>query len=298
MSDLERLRDTGSDVERELVDAWRTGRAPATLRARALALAGAGGATVLAAASASATSAVGSTSASVTSTSVAATSIPVASAGAATAPVGTTLAGAAAAGTPKVVTAAGIVAMKWVAGVGIAAAIGAGTVASARHVDPSTPGAMPVRASSRPAFVAAASPSAERSGPSAGDAAETPRERAESNRGAVPVTASPTVQLPHRTAAPFRPSRDGRLAAQLAVVDEAREALAAGDVVAALRDLDAFDSKYPSSPIAVEAAALRFDALVASGDHAAAQAAGRAFVARWPSSPYTARVRRALDAHR
>ena len=92
-------------------------------------------------------------------------------------------------------------------------------------------------------------------------------------------------------------ARSDSLTFQLKALDTAREALAGGDPPRALRELDAFDVKYPASPLAVEAGTLRFDALVAKGDLVAAQRVARAFVARWPESPYSPRFRRALETN-
>jgi predicted Zn-dependent protease len=84
----------------------------------------------------------------------------------------------------------------------------------------------------------------------------------------------------------------------LAAIDRAHAALAAGDTTAALAELDAFDARAPGSALAEEAAALRYDVLVARGDRAGAERAARAFVVRWPASPYAPRLRRGLSTGR
>lgn len=200
----------------------------------------------------------------------------------------TSVAGASATATAGAATKAStsIVVLKWFTAVGLAAAIGGASVVAVHELGPS-PSISPVRttvgvapAELRPAHARPSAP------------AVLPTSEA---IPAISVDALPSVKLPAQRGS--QPPPDSELAAQLRGVDVAREALVDGDPARALRNLDAFDARYPSSALAEEAAALRFDVLLANGDRLDAMNVGRAFVARWPSSPYAARLRRAMEAN-
>jgi outer membrane protein assembly factor BamD (BamD/ComL family) len=78
-------------------------------------------------------------------------------------------------------------------------------------------------------------------------------------------------------------------------VNAARVALSAGDRPRALELLERFETQFPEGVLRPEAAILRIEALVASGDRPAAARAARAFLAANPSSPYAPRIQRLLS---
>lgn len=112
---------------------------------------------------------------------------------------------------------------------------------------------------------------------------------------AVPIGALPSAPASASGAAP-RPvtaPAPSALSMQLVELDAIRAALAADERDQALAALDRFSAHHPGSPLAEEAAALRFDVQLARGDRAAASDAARRFLANYPESPYAARIRRA-----
>ncbi|MBX3205725.1 MAG: hypothetical protein KF764_11700 [Labilithrix sp.] len=89
----------------------------------------------------------------------------------------------------------------------------------------------------------------------------------------------------------------GGLAREVALVEEARAALARGDATAALGALDAHDREFPSGTLSPEARVLRIEALVRAGGEAQRREAhrlGDAFLAAHPSGPHARRVRAVL----
>jgi TolA-binding protein len=196
-----------------------------------------------------------------------ATTVAVASGAPTITSAGPAASGAAAASTKAIV-------VKWFGVIGLAAIVGGGVAFAIRDAA---------------------------SGPIATEAATSPvaPNNAVESLASAPTTPSISVDdlIVVPTVRPVASAKGDSLTVQLKALDTAREALAGGDPARALRELDAFDVKYPASPLAVEAGTLRFDALVAKGDLAAAQRVARAFVARWPESPYSPRFRRALETN-
>jgi hypothetical protein len=84
------------------------------------------------------------------------------------------------------------------------------------------------------------------------------------------------------------------LGEELAEVDGARAALAAGDTRRALSLLAAYDRTHPHGRLELEAEVLRIDALARSGHPDAARARAEAFLRRHPTSVLAARARRYL----
>jgi hypothetical protein len=118
----------------------------------------------------------------------------------------------------------------------------------------------------------------------------------------VPARAAPTplqpriAALPSASAvAPVKPAAT-TLADEVAALDRARGALAAGRWEEALRDLDAYRVSFPSGLLAPEASVLRIEALAAAGRCADASREASAFLARSPGAPQAARVRSLVDA--
>jgi hypothetical protein len=87
------------------------------------------------------------------------------------------------------------------------------------------------------------------------------------------------------------PSATGRsLAEEVASLDRARTALAAGGPAAALSELNRHEKEFPRGALAVEAMVLRIEALSRS-NRAAAVSLASGFLKAHPQSPYSARIR-------
>ena len=81
------------------------------------------------------------------------------------------------------------------------------------------------------------------------------------------------------------------LAAEVAALREAREALGAGKSGQALAALDVYSQQFPRGRLGLEAEVLRIEALARGGSSAAAAARARSFLAAHPDNPYAHRVR-------
>ena len=90
------------------------------------------------------------------------------------------------------------------------------------------------------------------------------------------------------------PASASGVQAELASLDQARAALAAGAPARALSLLDAYAAAFPRASMAQEATVLRVEALVRAGDLPAARRVGDAFLANNPRSPSAAHVRSLL----
>jgi len=112
-----------------------------------------------------------------------------------------------------------------------------------------------------------------------------------------PVVSKRLVATPKKPMALAPPELPAKLdlAGEVALLDRAKLALAAGEPAAALTVLDTYDHSGAESLIP-EAQALRIDALVASHDPAAARAAAIAFIARFPSHRLSLRYRALAEA--
>jgi TolA-binding protein len=127
-------------------------------------------------------------------------------------------------------------------------------------------------------------------------------------RAAAPVTAlQPSASAPTPAAsAPIRmfvpavdpPVESARptLADEVAALDRAREAVAAGQPARALSVLDDYGRRFPGGTLAQEATVLRIEALAASGDKAGASRLGQGFLEKNPGSPHAARIRTLIGA--
>jgi hypothetical protein len=90
------------------------------------------------------------------------------------------------------------------------------------------------------------------------------------------------------------PDLRSSLAEQVALMDEARRALARGDAASALSISDRYEQKFPGGSLVQEATLLRIEALAQQGDRAAAAAVARRFLAAHPDSPHSKRIRSLL----
>jgi hypothetical protein len=139
---------------------------------------------------------------------------------------------------------------------------------------PAAPVAPPVAAVAEPVASSEPAPNTDDVGPSAA----SPAPRSASARPAASVTTQPDL------------TRD------IAVVDEARQALRAGHASEALAALDRYDAEFgKTGALRVEASVLRIEATARAGNRARAQQLARAFLAHNGKSPYAARVKAILE---
>jgi hypothetical protein len=80
----------------------------------------------------------------------------------------------------------------------------------------------------------------------------------------------------------------------VALLDEARGALGAGDPKASIAALDRYAAAFPHGTFRQEATVLRIETLLQAGDHARAESLANAFLAADPSGPYAKRVRQMM----
>lgn len=108
------------------------------------------------------------------------------------------------------------------------------------------------------------------------------------------IASTPIAAEPSAQAIPQAPSTTARMATltdELAAVDRARVALAGGDARRALDELDAYDRRFPTGRLQLEAEVMRIDALAKVGRKEAARLRAEAFLRRNPNSVLTTRVR-------
>jgi hypothetical protein len=84
------------------------------------------------------------------------------------------------------------------------------------------------------------------------------------------------------------------LPAELALLEQARSAVAGGDPARSLSVLDRYAERFPQGSMMPEAMMIRIEALLKAGDRSAATRSAAAFLASDPGSPYAARVRSLL----
>jgi hypothetical protein len=101
--------------------------------------------------------------------------------------------------------------------------------------------------------------------------------------GVAPPLGAPPVE---RAAAPGT----GALRDEIALIDGARAALAAGAPAQALSLLDRYRARHPQGLLLPEALAMRIEAIDRRGEHARARALARTFLAEYPTSPLAQRV--------
>jgi len=266
MNDPKRLSEgSGSDVERALLRAGRAG-APPGAKSRAMAVA---------------------------SGAMAASSL--------------VAAGAAAEGTAAAAKVGSIVALKWI---GVLSVASVGALTSAAMIRTTSEHASSKSVAVSGASTATAARGHDRlpilggppqSAPSASTAListrpdPAPYEPSKVSRPVVTVVAPARVQS---APVPGEPggAASSTLSAELATLDQARAALAAGDAPRSLGILDRYHARFPSGGMAPEAAVLRIEVLLKAGDRPAAQRAADAFLASSPTSPYAPRIQSLLSA--
>lgn len=103
-------------------------------------------------------------------------------------------------------------------------------------------------------------------------------------------------ELAPRAPAPATSESRGALAAEIAWIDAARRALAAGDAAGALSQLDAYERTRSLGVLDREAALLRIDALQRQGELARARAVAARYLNTFPEDPRAPRLREFLGA--
>jgi outer membrane protein assembly factor BamD (BamD/ComL family) len=86
-----------------------------------------------------------------------------------------------------------------------------------------------------------------------------------------------------------------RLNEEVALVDQARGALARGDARAAISALDDYDARFSARRFVPEALYLRMESLLRLNQSAAARAVASRLATGYPSSPHAARARQVLE---
>jgi hypothetical protein len=112
--------------------------------------------------------------------------------------------------------------------------------------------------------------------------------------------AEPPSVTPSRGPAPAEgaPAAAPSLADELAMLETARRALVRGEPRRTLSVLDEHAQSFRRPRLLTEAAVLRIEALVASGDRARASRLGKDFLARHGNGPYERRVRSLIGDQR
>jgi hypothetical protein len=161
--------------------------------------------------------------------------------------------------------------------------------------------AAPALAPSAPTIAPAAEPLPAPAIPAAAEAAPAPEpERsAPHHAAALREPAAPRARDDRAAEAPApapAPAAPGALAAEQALLDPARVALARGDGAAALERLSAHERRFPSGALAQEREAMAIRALALTGDVSAARGRAGAFRARYPGSLLWPMIAASLDA--
>jgi hypothetical protein len=212
-----------------------------------------------------------------------------------------------------------IATVKWLAVVALAAAGAAGMVVvrdrthdssrspapkrespipAADFVEPSPNSGSPAERPPPPAEPAAAEPPAALATPTAPAAQSAPTHGRV--RAAPAAPAAPALVATSRPA-PLASSRasdagGSNVAAELAMLDDVRRAIAKNELVRALSILDEYQARFPHGTLAAEATILRIATLVRTGDGAGAKRLADAFLATHPDTLYVSRVRSLLGA--
>jgi hypothetical protein len=118
---------------------------------------------------------------------------------------------------------------------------------------------------------------------------------ASSESAAVPAEGSP-VGVPPPAAAKREPRERAPLGRELTLLDEARQALRAGDTGAAMALLDRHSAEFPNGKLGDAVSVLRIEALWRAGERAKASRLAAEFMASHPNSPLRAGVRQYVVA--
>ena len=210
------------------------------------------------------------------------------------------LAGAASLGSAKgVASTTLLVVAKWLGAGALAGvmATSAAYVVSEQVAPTRSVAATPTAQKSAPLVLPKAPPPAATSIPAVPVASEEPAAPALKPPTAAALPA-PTNSLGAPSAAPLSVPAEvdpsAPLAAELALLDSARQALAQGNAAHALRSLDDYDAQFRHPNLAPEALYLRLEALTLRGDKAGTLAVARRLLQAYPSGPHAARARSVL----
>lgn len=121
-----------------------------------------------------------------------------------------------------------------------------------------------------------------------------PRSAASARRAALEhaekLQEKPVAPATEEPAVPASAALSGQLGEEIAALSQIRNDLQAGAATRALDQLNEYRRRFGQPSLAMEADALRVDALCRAGQHEAARAAAAAFVSDWPNSPLQQRV--------
>ena len=179
---------------------------------------------------------------------------------------------------PKAVIGWSAVLVKWIAVGLVGATATAGAVAYVHHASLSGASTESADTRSSPASTTQAKPVA------AAPASPEPTTTIELGPNATPAA---------KAKAPSS-ARSSTLDDEVAMIDQARRAIANGDASAALQVVGSYDSKYPGGALSQESTEIRIEALLAQGNRGAAERLAAKFFASHPSSPYVHRIRALL----
>jgi len=106
-----------------------------------------------------------------------------------------------------------------------------------------------------------------------------------------PAVSAPAVAEPAPALSAAATPTAALLTEELGALDHARVALVNGEGRRTLDELDAYDRRFPSGRLQIEAEVLRIDALAKLGRKDAARQRAEAFLRRYPNSVLATRVR-------
>ncbi|MBI5533865.1 MAG: hypothetical protein HY898_14180 [Deltaproteobacteria bacterium] len=209
------------------------------------------------------------------------------------------LAATAAATSTSVATAASTSVIRWAVilkwlGIGVVA--GTATIGAVKLVSPNAqaPAQVPTAPTATMSVVASPLVSAPISNAPAATASQTARIETTPRSAVVSAPVESEPEPAPASSAPPAASSNPSLAEEVAVLDEARKAVAAGRGADALVALDRYQRDYPRGRLGHEAAFVRMQALILTGNRAAAQQLAEQFLRASPSSPLAPRVRELL----
>jgi len=177
--------------------------------------------------------------------------------------------------------------VKWIAAVAVVGAAGAGGYAAVKRVHLSAASDRPSAvAQSNQAPIASQPSSVESTTPTAAQVEATPPPGVAPHHGATaPKTASSAKIATDMTS----------LEGEVAALDRARAALAAGDPARTIDLLDGYERAFPKGALRQEAMYLRIQALSKSGQRGAARDLAARFLAAHPDSPHASQLQHLLS---
>ena len=191
-----------------------------------------------------------------------------------------------------IASATSLIVLKWL-GVGVVAGIAATSAAyGVNSAITPAPRAEIAKAPAQPRATAAA-----RSKPVALPAAPEPAEAPEVPAPAAPATATPSA-LPLPAPAPRAADDSAPLAAEVAALDNARQAVSSGNATRALQILNEYDTRFAAPRMLPEALYLRLEAFTLQGDKSDSEAVALRILRTYPSGPHAARARAVLGIDR